>query len=341
MNTPSDDEIKAGLDFILSHFTAFAFPRTISTKTTEGRQLWVDNKAEALARFNQANYLDCRINAYSKHDIRGDPNFIFVDIDSTDQKLIDRILKGRFQSIEAHPTVLFTGSGYHVYQHIESLCIDELSTFANYEEPSRQFLRFAEMYLSDNKSDPNHNPSFKSCMVRIPGSINSKNNCQVKIVQSWNKKRPDIRLLLGSFYAWILTVQKKQQEKASKLIFNSNFTKSEIKWIEKLLKTALDDYRKTTVNLVLAPYLSNIRQLSFEQSMEIINQWLELCKTERRLDFNPKHLINTALIVATKSGYKPMSLSTLKLKNSLLYQRLTTKQLPPMDTKQCTPEMSP
>jgi len=28
---------------------------------------------------------------------------------------------------------------------------------------------------------------------------------KVKIVQSWDGQRPDIRLLLGTFYAWLLT----------------------------------------------------------------------------------------------------------------------------------------
>ena len=91
MNPPFDElqiQVKTGLNFILIHFIAFAFPRTISTKTTEGRQILVNNKVEALARFKQANYLDCRINAYSKHDIKGDPNFIFIDIDSTNESLL-------------------------------------------------------------------------------------------------------------------------------------------------------------------------------------------------------------------------------------------------------------
>jgi hypothetical protein len=250
----SEDEIKTGLDFILKHFAAFAFPRTISTKTTEGRQIWVNNRVEALARFKQADYFDCRINAYSNHDIKGDPNFIFVDIDSTDKKIIDKILAVRFSFIEAYPTVLFTGSGYHIYQPIEcgSVSLDVLSDFSSYTEPSRQFLIFAEKYLSSNNSDPNHSPSFKSCMVRIPNSINSKNDMQVKIAQSWNGRRADIRLLIGSFYAWLLTEEKKQQDRIAKFddkISNSDLRKSVIKWIENLLKTGLDDYRKTTVNL--------------------------------------------------------------------------------------------
>ena len=327
MNSLLDEQVKTGLDFILSHFAAFALPRTISTKTTEGRQVWVNNKAEALARFKQANYLDCRINAYSKHDIKGDPNFIFIDIDTTDQSTIDRILGGRLQSIKAHPTVLFTGGGYHIYQPIKSVCIDELGTFANfinYEGVSRQFLKFAEMYLSDNKCDSNHNPSFNSCMVRIPNSINSKNSLDVKIVQSWDGKRPDIRLLLGSFYAWMLTRQKKQQYISDAYsVYSSSKLATKRKWIEdNLLQTALNDCRKTIVNLVLAPYLVNIQHLSFEQASRIIQEWLDLCRTVRPLDFNAKHFTDASLTAVRKSGYKPMSLSTLKKKNSTLYQML-------------------
>ena len=74
----SDIDLRHGLEFILGHFASSRFPRTISTRTTEGRQVLVNNKEEALARFKQANYLDCRINAYSGGDIKGDPNFIIL-----------------------------------------------------------------------------------------------------------------------------------------------------------------------------------------------------------------------------------------------------------------------
>ena len=151
MNPFFDDEVKTGLDFILSHFSfsAFAFPRTISTKTTQGRQITVNNKAEALARFKQSNYLDCRINAYSRNDIKGDPNFIFIDIDNPSKKFIDEIIQEKLGPKEAHPTVLFTGSGYHIYQPIDtkSISIDKLDIFTDtelsYTDPSNQVLKFA------------------------------------------------------------------------------------------------------------------------------------------------------------------------------------------------------
>ena len=62
------------------------WPRTISTKTTEGRQVLVCTKEEALARFTQANYLDCRTSANADYTQWSGtntqaPNFIFIDLD--------------------------------------------------------------------------------------------------------------------------------------------------------------------------------------------------------------------------------------------------------------------
>src|ERR671930_2502636 len=71
------------------------------------------------------------------------------------------------------PTVLDTGNGCHIYQpifspfHLES--IPELTKL--HSEPSKVFLKFAEQFLSSGKADHSHNPTFKSCMIRIPGSI--------------------------------------------------------------------------------------------------------------------------------------------------------------------------
>jgi hypothetical protein len=55
-------------------------------------------------------------------------------------------------------------------------------------------------FLSNGKADKNHNPSFKSCLLRIPNSFNSKclskgeslENSKVNIIQKWNGYRPSI-----------------------------------------------------------------------------------------------------------------------------------------------------
>ena len=57
-------QIEEGLVFILGHFSEPIFPRTISTAATYGAQVLVYSKEEALARFEAANLLDCRINAF-------------------------------------------------------------------------------------------------------------------------------------------------------------------------------------------------------------------------------------------------------------------------------------
>jgi hypothetical protein len=46
-----------GLNFIISHLKEPIWPRRISTKTTEGRQIMVSSKQEALAWYKAANLI--------------------------------------------------------------------------------------------------------------------------------------------------------------------------------------------------------------------------------------------------------------------------------------------
>jgi hypothetical protein len=315
------------LEFILRHFAGIDFPRRISTRTTEGRQTLVNDKPEALARFKQANYLDCRVSAYTELD--DTPNFIFIDIDSLDFTVIEKVLN-KYREFEWVPTGLFTGSGYHIYQPVTPIRLDDISDFSGYRDTdlSKQFLKFATEYFSVDKADANHNPSLKSCMVRIPGSINSKNGEKVRVVQEWDGKRPSIIPLLGIFYSWLATKKITEQSKVNRYNYykiGRRPRSNSIPWIESLLKTPLDDYRKTIVNLVLAPYLMNIRQLQYDEAFTIIKSWLELCTAQRKLDFSANYLANTALVNAKKSNYKPMRLDTLKNRNSTVYKILAAK----------------
>ena len=85
------------------------------------------------------------------------------------------------------PTVSDTGGGYHIYQPVYCpTALENITEFQEFEKPSERFLRFAKDNLSNNKADKYNYPSFKSCLLRIPGSINSKYNKQVTIVQKWN-----------------------------------------------------------------------------------------------------------------------------------------------------------
>jgi hypothetical protein len=219
-----------GLDFILSHFKE-GFPRTISTKVSEGRQIPVSNKEEALAWFKAANWLDCKINAYPKFiDWKGinrqAPNFIFIDLDQARFKsrlALDRILDKTLKNISekfgtsVHPTVIWSGHGYHIYLPVDALVLEEESEFNRFDYPSRKFIQFAEPYLSSNKSDPEHTKglSFKNAMLRIPGSFNSKNgNLEgIKIIHKWDGFRPSIKPLLLRFDLYLLISKSKELHK--------------------------------------------------------------------------------------------------------------------------------
>jgi hypothetical protein len=186
-------KVEDGLDFILKHFQESIFPRKIMTKRL-GYQVEVFNKQEALEHFKTSNYEDCRINAYPSfteyHGINRTPiSFLMVDIDWKDFETIkgtavlDRVLNKALQkireSIGGTPTVLWTGNGYHVYQPVSGFILEEYETFYEFtryvdKDLTSMFIQFAEEYFTDYAADRLHNPTVKSCLVRIPGSLNSK-----------------------------------------------------------------------------------------------------------------------------------------------------------------------
>jgi hypothetical protein len=165
--------------------------------------------------------------------------------------------------------------GYHIYQPIEAFILEEYDIFSDFDQPSKMFLKVAEQYLSNNKSDSSHNPSFKSCMIRIPGSHNSKcilrNNdtsdtsTEIKIIQEWDGYRPKINLLLGSFHVYLVALKlkeiaelkrsKRRQHFGSFANDNNDNSRNTIGGIERLLQTPIEDYRKNAISLILAPYL--------------------------------------------------------------------------------------
>jgi hypothetical protein len=83
-----------------------------------------------------------------------------------------------------------------------------------------------------------------------------------------------------------------------------------ITWIEKLLETPIDDYRKNAVNLILAPYLINIKKLSYDVALNIINSWLSRCGELRKLDQDFNYMVRYALKYSAKNGHRPLKLET-------------------------------
>jgi hypothetical protein len=86
---------------------------------------------------------------------------------------------------------------------------------------------------------------------------------------------------------------------------------NDIKWIGILLETPISDYRKNALSLILAPYLINIKKLSYSNAFNIIKDWLNKCDSLRRLDSNFNYRIKSALEDAIQKGIRPMSLVKL------------------------------
>jgi hypothetical protein len=343
---PTSQNFSEGLDFILSHFQEPVFPRTVSAMGTENKQVEVFDKESAISLFENSKFIDCRINGFPTYTQykginRQAPNFIFIDLDGSSfssEKALKIVLNNTLKYMKdklngAHPTVLWSGNGYHIYLPINSFVLEEIDIFNKFENPSNRFLKFAELYLSNGKADQSHTPSFKSCMIRIPGSQNSKcivagTNPEVEIIQRWDGCRPKISLLLGSFHAYLISqqIKEKEREKSIQRYLNNsqNNSSKTISWIEKLLQTPIEDYRKNAINLILAPYLINIRGLPYQDASNIIEEWLHECDAARKLDRNIRFIKRYALNTSIRKRIPPLKLETLKLRNNWLYNKLVT-----------------
>jgi Primase X len=333
--------VEQNLDFILGHLQNPLFPRRIMTKRL-GYQKEVLDKQSVLKYFRSSNYEDCRVNAYPSftnfHGVnRTPPSFIITDLDLKDfgyskDKLdgaLNNALKRIKDILDGYPTVLWTGNGYHIYQPLEGFVLEEVDIFAEFVGPTEKdltskFMEFAEDFLTNKKGDPQHNPTINSCLIRIPGTINSKCKEEVKIIQKWDGYRPQINYLLRDFRRWLINEKIVQQKLSSKergrgKSVGASRNNTTIPWIEKLLQTPVDDYRKFAIWRILAPYLINIKGSSIENAFTMIRDWLNKCNSLRQLDFNPNYIVKYNINSAQKAGYLPISLDKLKMENSRLH----------------------
>ncbi|MFZ0513020.1 MAG: hypothetical protein WAM14_15535 [Candidatus Nitrosopolaris sp.] len=357
--------IEEGLDFIERHLEPPIFPRRISTFRTGGKQIQVNNREEALAKFKECNVLDCGISAYPypvpgyRGVNRQSPNLFLADLDKKNfktkksfEEAVQNTLKNFKDKLHgANPSVLWSGGGNHFLQPLYAdVLLETESVFSEFAEPSRKLMQYAEKIVTDNKGDPCHcnTVSFNNCMIRIPGSYNSKyiqfdnmgkvvnipSESEVKIVQRWDDYRPNIRWLLKDY--WIYLIQernnellKRTRDEQKRLKFERGYCNritveqqtTRIDWIESLYAKSLDDFRKYCTWRIFTPYFMNVRTLSRTDVFNLIMNWLDRCSSEcRRLDFNPRQKVNDSLDSVKK--YRPVSKDRLKIENEPLYLRL-------------------
>ena len=101
------------------------------------------------------------------------------------------------------------------------------------KDPDREFIRWVGPYLSGNKSDPQNSKtvSFKNNYLRIPGTINSKNKSEVKIIQRWDGQRPCINWILRYFRRYLIEnkIKPKKKKRPTKttapIVFSTNWVR--------------------------------------------------------------------------------------------------------------------
>lgn len=152
--------ISENVDFILSHFHEPIFPRKIMTKRL-GYQIEVFSKQEVLDYFESSDYEDCRINAYPSFTNyqginRVAPSFVMIDLDLRDfgnsrdklDRRLNKILSRIGGVMRGHPTILWTGNGYHIYQPMDGFILEEEDRFAKLREPDGKDLTSKFMQFS-------------------------------------------------------------------------------------------------------------------------------------------------------------------------------------------------
>jgi len=354
-----------GVDLFLSVFEIVGqrlFPRTIMTKCTGG-QIVINSKEEMMNYFMRANFQDCRINAYpaflSKAEeqdyLKGinqnllTPNILFIDLDLehfSSKKELDKWLKRILNKIsevlkDSNPIVLWSGSGYHIIIPVRAPeALEQFEDFQQYtREPSKEFLQFAEKSLSLGKADASNNPGFKSCLLRVPNSLNTKHldeglHAEVRIMEPsqipiTEMNLPKINSLITEFMTHL--VDRDLRSEARSMLMNgrrkNTSENNSIPYVEKLLGLQLTNHRKFAVSLILAPYFVNIKCFSENESFNRIRGWALKCNEMKNLHPSVRFfedLIKKSIQRAQlNSEIKPMRFeSTLKFKNSELYQLL-------------------
>jgi hypothetical protein len=218
---------------------------------------------------------------------------------------LDTVLERIDKVIGGKPTVINSDHGLHILQPIKSPPLESLFAGFELEEPLTLFMRFGEDYLSDNKADPNHNPSLASCWLRIPGSYNDDK--EVKVIRHWDGKAVSVLPLMRPFLNSI-TNSMRTFTKRSTIITPVDYG---YRWVERLIKTPMEDGRKLAIWHVLSKYLIK-RGLQYDQAFNVIMEWLDKCNELRPLRFNAKQITKHYLSNAQWTRHTPLGLGSMK-----------------------------
>jgi hypothetical protein len=93
-------------------------------------------------------------------------------------------------------------------------------------------------------------------------------------------------------------------------------------WIDILLDTVIADGRHRIIDLILAPYLINVKGLSTEQAIQILTDWIGRCESYEATRGDIATYIMRACYSADRAKRKPKDLSWFKENYVQLYRML-------------------
>jgi len=236
---------------------------------------------------------------------------------------------------------------------------------ANHKLPANLFLWFAEDYLTNGKGDTGHHPSVRSSMVRVPGSYNTKyprDVGEVKIQQHWDgHTKAHILFLLGAFYRNVGDDYKKQekmfakacrvkrQAQAVQMVLDrtleaipvsgavaaqafgegaySVYAHNKYWYIDRLLQTPVNDFRKRGIDQLLTPFLIMVKGMSDETARQIMMNWLLQCEKLRPLDFDADYRVRSKIIDVRASGFLPLGEEKFRVADPDLFYQLSKGKL--------------
>ncbi len=321
-------EIVSGVEYlkgILPHYPNLFYPRYVSTKGTMNAQVEVWNDRELYELFMFSHFEDCKVSVFgivergrvdkddSKYNQSGEDwgRIIFIDQDNRDK--IQEVLDNIKATTGGIPLVIDSGSGGHI------LLPNNVPKMLLWESPDSKplvnhFLLFAERNLSMNYCDMANHPTMKNTMVRVPGSINSKNGKTVRIVQKWDGKIADIRGL--PFKNYIKLIKTNMQGKRKRSIIPSDFRGSYVDIILDRITPELKDGKKRLFSLVISPYLITIKGMSIKNARgmikELFGNFLSDEEINYRLSYSQSH-----------SEILPYALRNMKVNDPQLFDIVT------------------
>jgi hypothetical protein len=312
----TQEEAESGLDFLLWHFEGqhSLFPRNIATGATNGGQKTVYDRDRAILYIQGALRQDCYLSVYPNYEelLKNDsitpdylpkPDHVFIDLDAkqfgNDINKLNQGLKLTLKNIHqllngAVPSIFSSGGGYHIHQPLDANALpvfEHMPDFKRFKDITTEFMRYAERRLTNYKSDTCHKIAWKSCLARIPNTVNMKYPAKVRIIQRWNGVTaiPTKQFMLTDFLVYLIeknfdfSAKARQKKALLQQRYGFEHNNGYHSWIEKVLQTPFEDFRKLIVRQILAPYLVTIRQMSKTEAYRMIMHWALQCSSLSQL----------------------------------------------------------